>query len=196
MGSMVDAFYAMAVAILAIIASAYTISATLRLRAEETAGHAEPLLSTELGRLRWAAGHSVIVLAGSAMVVALSGAGMGVTYGLITSDLSQVVTLTGAALTYLPAVWVLGGVTLFLFGFAPLINSVAWLAMAFCVVVLMFGATLKFPGWLMSVSPFDNIPLVPAQAFDAVPVLLTLAVALLLHGAGTFGFRRRDLQTN
>ncbi|GGK92988.1 ABC transporter permease [Nocardia jinanensis] len=196
MSSMTDAFYAMAVAILAIIASAYTISAALRLRAEETTGHAEPLLSTELGRLRWTAGHTTIVLAGSAVVVALSGFGMGITYGLMTGDLSRAITLTGAALTYLPAVWVLGGVTLFLFGFAPLVNSAAWLSMAFCVVVLMFGATLKFPAWLMSLSPFDNIPLVPAQGFDAVPVLLTLAVALLLCAAGAFGFRRRDLQTN
>lgn len=196
MDSTTDAFYAMAVAILAIIASAYTISAALRLRAEESAGHAEPLLSTGLGRLRWVAGHAALVLAGSAVVVALSGFGMGITYGLITGDLSQVVTLTGAALTYLPAVWVLGGVTVLLFGFVPLINSAAWLVMAFCVVVLMFGATLKFPGWLMSLSPFDNIALVPAQEFDAVPVLLTMAVALLLGTAGAFGFRRRDLQTN
>ncbi|WP_328396897.1 ABC transporter permease [Nocardia sp. NBC_00416] len=196
MGSMVDAFYAMAVAILAIIASAYTISAGLRLRSEEMSGHAEPLLSTGLGRVRWTVGHLVLVLGGSAVVVALSGFGMGVTYGLITGDPAQMVTLTGAALTYLPAVWVLGGVTLLLFGFAPLINSAAWLVMAFCVVVLMFGATLKFPGWLMSLSPFDNIPLVPATAFDPVPVLLTSAVALLLCAAGIFGFRRRDLQTN
>ncbi|NUP28781.1 MAG: ABC transporter permease [Nocardia sp.] len=195
LGSMTDAFYAMAVVILAIISAAYTISAALRLRTEESAGHAEPLLSTELGRLRWMTGHSVIVLAGSAVVVALSGFGMGTTYGLMTGDLSQTVTLTGAAMTYLPAVWVLGGITLFLFGFAPLIDSAAWSAMAFCVVVLMFGATLKFPGWLMSLSPFDNIPLVPAQEFDAVPVLLTLVVALLLCAAGGYGFRRRDLRT-
>ncbi|MFI5717117.1 ABC transporter permease [Nocardia sp. NPDC051750] len=196
MGSMVDAFYAMAVAILAIIGSAYTISSGLRPRAEEAAGQAEPLLSTELSRLRWLAGHAVIMLAGSAIVVALSGFGMGLTYGLLADDLSRAVTLTGAALVYLPAVWVLGGVTLFLFGVAPKLTSAAWLAMAFCVVVLMFGATLKFPAWLMSLSPFDNLPLVPAQSFDLVPVLITLVVALLLGAAGAFGFRRRDLETN
>ncbi|MEU4315801.1 ABC transporter permease [Nocardia sp. NPDC024068] len=196
MGSMVDAFYAMAVAILAIITCAYTISAGLRPRAEESAGHAEPLLSTRLPRLRWLSGHAVIMLAGSAVVLALSGFGMGITYGLITGDLSQLITLTGAALAYLPAVWVLGAVTLLLFGFAPQATSAAWLGMVFCVVVLMFGATLKFPGWLMSLSPFDNLPLVPAQPFDAVPLLVTTGVALLLGAAGAFGFRRRDLETS
>ncbi|NKY59185.1 ABC transporter permease [Nocardia flavorosea] len=196
MGSVVDAFYAMAVAILVIIGSAYTISAGLCPRGEETAGHAEPLLSAQLSRLRWLSGHAVIMLAGSAIVLALSGFGMGLTYGILAGDLSQAITLTGAALTYLPAVWVLGGITLFLFGFAPRATAAAWLAMAFCVVVLMFGATLKFPGWLMSLSPFDNIPLVPAQSFDLAPVLITLAVALILCAAGAFGFRRRDLETN
>ncbi|MCX0272377.1 ABC transporter permease [Nocardia zapadnayensis] len=196
MGSMVDAFYAMAVAILAIIASAYTISAGLRLSAEETAGHAESLLSTGLDRLRWSGGHVLLVLAGSALVVALAGFGTGVTYGLLTGDLGQIVTLTGASLTYLPAVWVLGGITVLLFGVAPTAHSAAWLGMAFCVVVLMFGATLKFPEWVMNLSPFDNLPLVPAQDFQPVPVLLTAAVAVLLCAAGMSGFRRRDLRTN
>lgn len=191
-----DAFYAMSVAVLAIIASAYTISAGLRPRAEEAAGHIEPLLSTELTRVRWLAGHAVIVLAGSAVVVALSGFGMGITYGLLTGDPSRIGALTGAALIYLPALWVLAGVTLFLFGFAPQATSAAWLALAFCGVVLMLGATLKFPGWLRSLSPFDNIPLVPAQPFEPAPVLLTLLVALLLCAAGTFGFRHRDLRTS
>lgn len=194
--SVVDAFYAMAVAILAIIASAYAISAGLRPRAEEADGYLEPLLATALPRTRWLAGHAVIVLAGSAAVVALSGFGMGITYGLLTGDPSRISTLTGAALVYLPAVWVLAGVTLFLFGFAPRATWAAWPVMAFCVVVLMLGATLKFPGWLRGLSPFDNIPLVPAQPFEPVPVLLTLLVALLLCAAGAFGFRHRDLRTS
>ena len=194
-GSVVDAFYAMAVAILAIISAAYTISAALQLRSEEARGQAEPLLSTGLPRGRWLLSHTALTAAGSALVLALAGCGMGITYGLLTGDLGHLAELTWAALTYLPAVWVLGGLTVFLFGVAPQATMVAWPAMAFCVVVLMFGETLKFPDWLMNLSPFHNIPLVPAESFGAVPVLLTAVAAALLGAAGAFGFRRRDLQT-
>ncbi|MFE3443106.1 ABC transporter permease [Nocardia sp. NPDC059180] len=195
-GSLVDAFYAMSAGLLALIGSAYTISSGLRLRAEEAAGRTEPLLSTGLPRLRWLAGHAVIMLAGSAVVLALGGFGMGLMYGIIAGDMSQLLPLLGASLTYLPAVWVLGGITLVLFGFLPLATSGAWIALAFCFVVLMFGSTLKFPDWLMSISPFDNIPLVPAVDFAPAPVLVTALIAVVLCAAGAFGFRHRDVETN
>ncbi|MBF6088069.1 ABC transporter permease [Nocardia cyriacigeorgica] len=195
-GSLVDAFYAMSAGLLALIGSAYTISAGLRPRAEEAAGRVEPLLSTDLPRLRWLSGHLVIMLAGSAVVLALGGFGMGLMYGVMTGDMSQLLPLLGASLTYLPAVWVLGAITVVLFGFLPLATVGAWIALAFCFVVLMFGATLKFPDWLMSISPFDNIPLVPAVDFAPGPVLITAVVALVLCAVGAWGFRHRDIETN
>lgn len=196
MGSLVDAFYAMSAGLLALIGSGYTISAGLRPRSEEAAGRIEPLLSTSLPRLRWLAGHTVIMLAGSAVVLALGGLGMGLMYGVITGDMSELLPLLGASVTYLPAVWVLGGITMALFGFLPAATSGAWIALGFCFVVLMFGATLRFPSWLMSISPFDNIPLVPAVAFAPAPVLITTLVALALCVAGAYGFRRRDVVAN
>ncbi|MCZ4556252.1 ABC-2 type transport system permease protein [Rhodococcus sp. OK611] len=194
--SMVDAFYAMAAAMLAMIGSAYTISSALRPRAEEAAGHLEPLLSTALTRIRWIAGHAVITLAGSALVLALAGLGMGLMYGIIADDMAQVPRMLGATLVYLPAAWVLGGLTLLLFGLLPRLASAAWIGLAFCFFVLMFGTTLKFPDRLMSVSPFENLPLVPAVDFRLEPLLVTTVVAGTLCLLGTAAFRRRDLQTN
>ncbi|WP_305092250.1 ABC transporter permease [Prescottella sp. R16] len=193
--SLIDAFYAMAAAMLAMIASAYAISAALRPRAEELAGRVEPLLSTALTRLRWTASHVTVTLVGSAVVVAAAGLGMGVMYAIVAGDGSQVVRLFAATLAYLPAVWLLAGVTVVLYGFVPRAAVAAWTALAFCFVVLMFGVTLRFPSWLMSVSPFDNLPLVPAVAFDPVPAAVTTGVAVLLCTAGLLAFRRRDVLT-
>lgn len=190
--SATDAFYAMAAALLAMIGSAFTISAGLRLRAEESAGHAEPLLATGLTRWRWVASHAAIMLVGSALVVAMGGLGTGLMYGAITDDPGQVPLLFGAALVYLPAVWVLGGVTLLLFGAAPRASAAAWLALAFCVVVLLFGATLRFPDRLSGISPFHRLPPVPAVPVDWPPVLVTTLLALALCLLGAAAFRRRD----
>jgi len=60
----------------------------------------------------------------------------------------------------------------------------------------MFGTTLKFPDRLMSVSPFENLPLVPAVDFRLEPLLVTTVIAGTLCLLGTAAFRRRDLQTN
>ena len=52
-----------------LIAAAYGIQATLRLRTEETAGRAEPVLATAVGRLQWAGSHLVFAILGPAAVL-------------------------------------------------------------------------------------------------------------------------------
>ena len=61
-------------------------------------------MSTTLPRGRWALTHGVIAVAGTLLVVALGGLGVGVASALATDDGSQVATMTGASLTYVPAV--------------------------------------------------------------------------------------------
>lgn len=74
----------------------------------------------------------MVALLGSAVILALTGLGMAVTYGLIVSDFSRVPELVGAALSYLPAVWVLVGTALLLYGFIPRAVSVVWAVYAWC----------------------------------------------------------------
>ena len=55
--------------------AAYTVQATLRMRAEEASGRAEPLLATRVGRIRWAMSHLVFAVLGTAgRLLALTGA--------------------------------------------------------------------------------------------------------------------------
>ena len=56
-GDITDAFFASVFLLMALIATGFTISSGLRLRGEESQGHAEMLLSTPVARVRWAAGH-------------------------------------------------------------------------------------------------------------------------------------------
>ena len=58
-----DAFLATEFGFLAVFASAYGMQAVLRLRAEETALRAEPVLATAVSRSAWFASHLVVALA-------------------------------------------------------------------------------------------------------------------------------------
>ena len=60
-----DAFLATEMGMLGLLASAFGIQAALRLRAEETALRAEPLLATGVTRTRWAASHLVMAFGGT-----------------------------------------------------------------------------------------------------------------------------------
>jgi ABC-2 type transport system permease protein len=104
--------------------------------------------------------------------------------------------LVGASLVYVPAVWLLAGIAVALFGLAPRAALAAWAAMAFCFVIGMFGQLLSLPSWLMDISPFQRTPRVPADGVSLVPVLAIAAVAAVLTAAGMAGFRHRDVASS
>lgn len=194
-GDLTDSFYATTALMMGLIASAFAISSASRLRAEEEAGRVENMLSTKLTRNRWVSSHVLMMLLGSALVLGVGGIGTGISYAAVSHDAVQIARIFGSAMVYLPAVWILGAVALALFGFVPRMTSAAWLALVYCVIIMLFGVTFRFPSWLMNVSPFVHLPLVPAADFDVVPVIITTVVALVGCAFGVFGFRRRDLQT-
>jgi ABC-2 type transport system permease protein len=69
----------------------------------------------------------------------------------------------------------------------------AWLPLAFAVVVLMFGEPLQIPQAVQSLSPFEHLALAPAEEYRWAPVLAVGAVAAALLLAGQLAFTRRDI---
>ena len=63
--ALVDSYFASTAGLLGLIAAGYAVQATLRLRDEETTGHAEMVLTSSVTRLRWAASHLVFSLLGA-----------------------------------------------------------------------------------------------------------------------------------
>ena len=62
------------------VAAIYTIQATLRLRTEELALRAELVLATSATRLRWMAGHLLVVALGASVVLTAMGLAAGLAY--------------------------------------------------------------------------------------------------------------------
>ncbi|KRF10907.1 ABC transporter permease [Nocardioides sp. Soil796] len=190
---LVDGFYGAAGLMLALLAGGYAVSASLRARGEEDSGRVEPLLSTALPRVRWFLGHTLIAVLGSVAVLLASAVGLGTGYAMTTGEWDSFGRLMMAPVSAGAGVMVLVGLAVLLTGFVLRLASAAWLGLAFCVVVMMFGPLLKFPDWLIDVSPFSHLALVPAESFAAGPYLVVLAVSVALGAVGVLGLRRRDM---
>jgi polyether ionophore transport system permease protein len=191
-GNLTDAFFTTSLLMMALVAGGFAISSTLRLRSEEAGGRVEPLLATGLGRTRWVASYVGVALGGSAALMAAAGLGMGLTYGIAVSDLGQVGRLVGAAVAYVPAIWLLVGVSVVLFGVAPRATAAAWGVLVACFVAGLFGELLDLPTWVIDLSPFQHVPKVPAEGFAPAPILVLTGIAAVLIAVGIAGFRRRD----
>jgi ABC-2 type transport system permease protein len=192
-GSVVDSFYAAMALMLGLIAAGFAIGSVLRLRGEEVDGHAELLLATALPRWRWAASHLLVAAVGAIVVVAAAGLGLGVGFAAVTGDSAAITRLTGATVQYVAPVLLLAAATWLAYGVRAPWASSGWLALGFCVVVMMFGAVLRLPDWLMDVSPFQHLALVPAESFEVWSFLVVLGLGAVIAGAGLIALRRRDL---
>jgi ABC-2 type transport system permease protein len=190
---LVDAFFGTAMLILALVAAGFTVASALRLRSEETAGRAEPLLATALSRVRWTLGSILVTVVGTVLVLGAGGFGAGLAHGIATGDIEQVPRLLLIALTYVPAALVLAGLVVALFGWAPRLSPAAWGALAACLVFGWLGGVLDLPAWLNNISPFSHIPSAPMESMAAGPLVALTAVALALTAVGVLGLRRRDL---
>jgi len=190
--SLVDAYLAATFGILALIAAAYAIQATLRLRGEETSGRAEPVLATATSRTRWALSHAAIAFGGATVLLAAAGLTAGLAHAAQTSDAHAILRLLGAALAQAPAAWVLAALALLLFGALPRGTAAAWGALALALALVELGPLADLPQTLIDLSPFAHSPQLPGGTLDAGP-FLNAALAAGLAAAGLYGLRRRDL---
>ncbi|MGY4978194.1 ABC transporter permease [Streptomyces sp. 900105755] len=183
-----DAFLASMVGMLGLVAALYVVASVLRLSGEETSGRAEPLLAGPVGRVRWAAGHLTIAFGGSALIMLLAAAGFAVGYG------KEVGPLIGACLAQLPAVWVIGGVAVLLYGVAPrLCAPASWGVAVAALLIGWVGPALNAPRPVLDLSPFGHLPKLPGGGMEWGPVATLTGLAVVLAGAGLTGLRRRDL---
>ncbi|OKJ60908.1 ABC transporter permease [Streptomyces sp. CB02009] len=185
--ALTDAFLATMVSLFGMVAALFAVGSVLRPHGEETSGRAEPLLANALGRIRWAAGHLLIAFGGSALILALSGIGLALSYG---RDAGPVL---GASLAQLPAVWTLAGLAVLLWGAAPRAATAAWGAAGLCLALGWIGPALDLPQAALNLSPFGHLPKLPGPDTAWTPVLALTALAAALVAAGLAGLRRRDV---
>jgi ABC-2 type transport system permease protein len=178
---------------LAVIAAGFTVSSALRPRAEEDQGRLETLLSTALPRHRWLLGHLSITVAGTLLVMAAAGVGIGTGYGLVSGDWERFGPLVAACLVQVPGVLVLGAVARLLHGWQPRAAPLAWIGLVFAAVVMFFGELLDFPEWLVDLSPLTHLGSYPAGSVDWTGFAFVLSGAALASLAGLWGFTRRDV---
>ena len=189
-----DTFFSFTAGVLALVAGAYSIRTALRLRAEEEGVRAEAVLATATARWRWMVSHLLFAFWGAALMLVVAGLIMGATYGAAVDDLAgQMARVVGIAMIQLPAVWVLTAATAALYGMAPRATVVAWALLLGFLVVGQLGQILRFPQWLLNLSPFSHVATPTPSDISAVPIAVLLGVVVLLTGLGLSGFRRRDL---
>jgi ABC-2 type transport system permease protein len=189
-----DAFFSAATGIMALIASAYAIRSVLRLQVEEELLRSEVVLGTATSRRRWASAHLLFAIVGPALMLVAAGAVAGAAYGAVIDDVgSQALRVAVAALVNVPAIWVIAGFAMLLYGALPRRVSWSWGVLVLCLLLGQLGRILQFPQWALNLSPFSHVPLYPVADVSPLPILILTGLAGVFLTVGLAGFHRRDI---
>ena len=162
-------------------------------REEEAAQRLETLLALPVGRRRWLAGRLALATLAAAAIALVAGllawagaasAGAGV----------SLASLLGAGANCLPVALLFLGLGALLYAIVPRASA----ALAFALVGVSFlwdtiGALVAMPAWVLGLSPFRHVALVPAEPFQAPAAAIMLAIAGVAAVLAVRLFERRDL---
>jgi ABC-2 type transport system permease protein len=183
-----DGVYTTMTQFLAAATTAYTVAIVVRLHRDEESGIGEAVLSGAVSRRIWLLSAVAAALVGSLLLLLCAGFGNGLGAGLTLGEPGTIIRLTVAALAYLPAIAVLAGIAAL--GVALRQPIVGWAAVTFVILALYLGALLRFPRWLIDLSPVHQIAAPSSVSIPAVATTIAIAVATTALAGAIY--RRRD----
>ncbi len=162
-------------------------------RHEEAEQQLETVLALPVGRRGWLVGRLLLAMCG-ATAISLT-AGLFTWAGAASQDapISLAQTLEAGA-NCLPVALLFLAIAALAFAIVPRAGT----GIAYGIVTVAFlwqlvGALLGAPHWLLELTPFAHVGLVPAQPFDATGATVMVAVALVGALVAVWVFSRRDL---
>jgi ABC-2 type transport system permease protein len=163
-------------------------------RHEESQERLETLFALPVDRRRWLAGRLALALAG-AVAISLAVGVLAWAGAAIQSAGVSLTSMLEAAANCLPVALLFLGLAALAFALVPRASTgIAYGLVAIAFVWQLLGDLLGAPRWLLDLSPFQHVGLVPAQAFKLTEAVVMLALAALTAAAAVWAFRRRDLE--
>jgi ABC-2 type transport system permease protein len=183
-----DGVYTTMTQFLAAAATAYVVSAVLRVYNDEESGLGEAVLAGAVSRWRWLLTAVASALVGSAVLMFFAGLGNGLGAGITVGEPETTWRLTLAGLAYVPAMAIIAGIAAL--AVAVRHGWIGWLALTFVVTSLYLGALLRLPRWLIDLSPVGRTTAPSHYSVGALAVMVVAAAAFTLLAGWIY--RSRD----
>jgi ABC-2 type transport system permease protein len=162
-------------------------------RREESDERLETLLALAISRRRWLAGRLALAAGAAAAISVTAGllAWMGAASAGVSISLARMIE---AGANCLPIALLFLGIAVLAYALVPRASA----AIAYGLVSVAFlwqlvGALIGAPRWLVALTPFHHVGLVPAQSFRAGDAAIMVGLGLLAVLCALEAFRRRDL---
>jgi len=191
--TLIDAYIALLGYMMALLISIPLINCVNHFRTEEKRGRLEQIIATSVSR-KAVFGSFILIAALEAVVLSLFSV-LGLYATTYSSGLVTLSTLIEVTFVYLPALFLMFSLAIFLVGLLPKLRSLIWIIFGYSLIIFYFGRLFSIPEIATKLSPFGNIPQLPVQEFSAMPLIVTCIIATGLCVVGIAGIERRDMKS-
>jgi len=151
------------------------------------------VLGKTVSRGRLYAGYAGLVALVALAMQALTAAGFDLVARSVMDDPVDPWLIVKITFNYLPALWFMGGLGLFIVGWVKHASVVGWGYLVVSFLVVYMGGLADLPRWVSRLTPFGLVGRWPSEAFSWWGWIGLVVGAVVLTAVGAVGFRRRDV---
>ena len=193
--SIVQMFANMIGFFMAMIATVPVIMFILKAKAEEKTMRAELIFATPTSKTKYLLGFVVIAFVSAIFIQVAQAMGL---YSLAQSALENPADLPlrfvlESALVYVPAMWIMGGLTVLFVGLFPRRIGWVWAYYAFTFFAMMYGRMMPQTEWLANFTPFGWVSQLPMDEINWLVMIVMAVAGIGLAAVGIFFYRKRDI---
>lgn len=193
-GAVEDALLAALLHVAAFVVTGYALTVVAAAGADERDGRTAIVLATGTTRRGSFGTVLALVTGGSAWLLATTGVGMAIGFGLQTGDVADGLARTmPAAAVHLPAVLVTGAIGAALLGLAARWAVAGWGVLFVFLTIGELGPLLRLPDWAIGLSPYHHVPPLPGGDAHATPLAVLGGLAAAIAAAAWIRYRARDI---
>jgi ABC-2 type transport system permease protein len=192
--SVQDLFASMIMNMMALMSMVPVILFALRAKAEEKAMRTELLVAASVNKIKYLLGFAVIAFITAPLMqffLVLGLYGMGVS--VVGEGVLSFSLLLNAAMVYVPALWLMAGISILLLGWIPKTTGFIWVYFTYSFLMLFVGRLGGFPSWVPYTAPIGYVPQLPIDDNNWLLMAGMTAVAVALTALGLVLYRKRDI---
>lgn len=192
--SLTEQFIPMLMTIMAMLSNVPALIAILKLKSEEKKNRTEHLLSRAVSRTQLIGGYFFIAIIIGFIMISLAAIGLWSAGTTVMDDPISFSTIFQAAIVYVPAIWIMIALALFLIGLRPSLTGLIWLYLGYSFFVIYLGEMLDLPEWLGNLSPYGHISQLPIEDMDYISSATLIIVAIVFSVIGFSAYKKRDIE--
>ncbi|API92758.1 ABC transporter permease [Virgibacillus pantothenticus] len=192
--TLTEQFIAMLMSIMAMFSTIPVLMAMLKVVGEEKKHRIEHFFSRAVSRHRLLGSTLVIAFIVAFVMLSLTAIGLWSAGTAVIEGGLEFTVVYKAALVYVPAVWVMLGITITLIGVSGKFTNWIWGYLIYSFIVVYLGNLIRFPEWMIKLSPYGHIPQLPIEDMNWDVALILTAIAVGFTWIGFIGYRNRDME--